>query len=177
VDSVVGSREENICPVCGEGYGTHERLVSHVRYNKLLDRESKFPVEGSHLSIPESELEAKPVVAITDIETLQKFFEDEMAEILCVVEGIDPVMSGTFQALQSYGKDDIVWNKNAYFRPCLNVHGAKIEIDLDDFHEIETDNASFRSDTQKTSNTSFLGRHRRRKMISRRKHDSFFTDS
>lgn len=172
-DSVVGSREEAICPVCGESFGTHERLVNHVRYNKIVESERDFPIEGSHLGIPESELNKKPDVPITDIQSFEKFFEDDMAEILCVVEGIDPVMSGTFQALQSYGKDDIVWNKNAYFRPCLNVDGSKIEIDLDDFHVVEMDNASFRSDTQKNP-TSFLGR-RRRKMVSRRRHDSFFT--
>ena len=148
-----------------------------MRYSKHFERESNFPVEGTHLSIPESELIKKPAVPITDIESFKKFFEDEMAEILCVVEGIDPVMSGTFQALQSYTKDDIVWDKNAYFRPCLNVHGTKIEIDLDDFHEIEQDNGSVRSDSQRSLNTSLLGRQRRGKMISRRKHDSFFTSN
>ena len=151
--------------------------MNHVRYNKLMDRDTGLPVEGSHLSIPDSELISKAAVPITDIEALQKFFEDDMAEILCVVEGIDPVMSGTFQALQSYGKDDIVWDKGAYFRPCLNVHGSKIEIDLDDFHEVEHENASFRSDKQKNSSSSFLSKRRRNKMVSRRRHDSFFTDS
>lgn len=136
-----------------------------------------MPIEGSHLSVPDSELDSKPAVPITNIETLKEFFEDEMAEILCVVEGIDPLMSGTFQALQSYGKDDIVWHKDAYFRPCLNVEGSKIEIDLDDFHEIEQENESVRSATQKNSNPSLLGKRRRRKMVSRRRHDSFFTDN
>lgn len=176
-DSAIGSREEVICPICGESYGTHERLVNHVRYTKLFEKESNFPLEGSHLSIPESDLTKEPAVPITDIESLKNFFEDEMAEILCVVEGIDPVMSGTFQALQSYTKDDIVWDKGAYFRPCLNVHGTKIEIDLDDFHEIEHDNACVRIDSQRKLNTSLFGRQRRRKMVSRRKHDSFFTNS
>lgn len=169
-------RDEMICPVCGESFGTHERLVNHVRYNKIVEMGRDIALEGSHLSIPESDLINKPAAPITDIEAFEKFFEDEMAEILCVVEGIDPVMSGSFQALQSYTKDDIVWHKGAYFRPCLNVDGTKIEIDLDDFHEIEMENASFRSDTQKSS-SSLFGRQRRRKMVSRRKHDSFFSGS
>lgn len=151
-----------------------------MRYNQLLEKSEGWPVEGSHLSIPEEDLINKPALPITDIETLKKYFEDEMAEILCVVEGIDPITSGTFQALQSYGKDDIVWHKDAHFRPCLNVEGSRIEVDLDVFHEIEQESASVRSDRlPKHTNSSFRkegsGRQRRRRMISRRKHDSFFT--
>ncbi len=151
-----------------------------MRYSKILDGNNGYPVAGCHLRITEEQLK-KPEVPISDIETLKKYFEDEMAEILCVVEGIDPLMSGTFQALQSYGKDDIVWEKGAFFRPCLNVDGSSIEINLDDFHEVEHDNISVRDDPppRNPNSSSFRrpstsGRLRRNRMISRRKHDSFF---
>lgn len=48
-------------------------------------------------------------------------------------------MSGTFQALQSYRIDDIVWGSDAGFRPCIHVEEDKqILVDLNLFHEIDT---------------------------------------
>ena len=55
-----------------------------------------------------------------------------------MVEAIDPLMSGTFQALHSYCFEDVVWNSNANFHPCitLNKH-RKLQIDLDRFHDVD----------------------------------------
>ena len=47
-------------------------------------------------------------------------------------------MSGTFQALQSYRIEDIVWDSDAGFRPCIHVtEDKKILVDLNLFHEID----------------------------------------
>ena len=46
-------------------------------------------------------------------------------------------MSGTFQALQSYRYEDIIWGINMNYAPCLQFDSEKITIDLDRFHEIE----------------------------------------
>lgn len=87
----------------------------------MVEKKDEYPVEGSHLSIKEEDL-LPPIYPMKNLEELKDFFKKEIAEIICVVEGIDPLMSGTFQALQSYTFDDIVWNENASYAPCLHIY-------------------------------------------------------
>eukprot|EP00522_Entomoneis_paludosa_P016587 CAMPEP_0172452828 /NCGR_PEP_ID=MMETSP1065-20121228/10367_1 /TAXON_ID=265537 /ORGANISM="Amphiprora paludosa, Strain CCMP125" /LENGTH=360 /DNA_ID=CAMNT_0013204949 /DNA_START=118 /DNA_END=1200 /DNA_ORIENTATION=+ len=136
VDSKTGGRDEVICPVCGESYGTHERWVKHVRYQKIVEEKEDYPIESTHLSIEEEDLK-EPIYPTTNLKELREFFKEEIAEIICVVEGIDPLMSGTFQALQSYRLEDIVWDENATYAPCLQIKKKDFAVDLDRFHEIE----------------------------------------
>jgi hypothetical protein len=51
-------------------------------------------------------------------------------------------MSGTFQALQSYRFEDIVWSESARFTPCLNMNGDYLQVNLDAFHGVETPSES-----------------------------------
>jgi hypothetical protein len=59
-----------------------------------------------------------------------------LSEIIVVVEGIDPLLSGTFQALHSYQFDDLVWHEHAVYSPCMQVHRDYVEVDLDEFHKV-----------------------------------------
>lgn len=56
--------------------------------------------------------------------------------MLAVFEAIDPLMSGTFQALQSYKIEDIVFGGD--FANCLKASSAHhaFEVDLKRFHDI-----------------------------------------
>ena len=137
VDSITASREEVICPICAESYGTHERWVRHVTFQRIVEHKDGYPVKGTHLSIPNAMLENAPAFPIQNVSELQTYFRNEIAEIVCVVEGIDPLTSGTFQALQSYRYEDIVWEADGRFQPCLNVEGRRIHVDMDRFHGIE----------------------------------------
>jgi hypothetical protein len=142
-DSVTCNREECICPICGESYGTHERLVHHIRFQQMIEIKDKYPVEGTHLSIDETILETSKY-PITDMLTLQQHFDSEISEVIAVVEGIDPIMSGTFQALHSYKMEDIVWDAQAEFTPCLDVNpnnGSALAVNLVKFHETQRRNA------------------------------------
>lgn len=134
VDSVTCNRDDVICPVCGESYGTHERWVRHVRYQRIVEQKDGYPTKGTHLSLTKRDL-VPPAEAITDIQDLRSFFKQEIAEVICVVEGIDPLTSGTFQSLQSYKFEDIVWDEDTQFAPCLKVSNGKIVVDLDRFHD------------------------------------------
>jgi hypothetical protein len=139
-DSINSGREECSCPICGEAYGFFERLVDHVRYNQMIETKDKFPREGTHLSIDDRFLE-KEEYPITDIEILKKHFTEEISEIIVVAEGIDPIMSGTFQALHSYKVEDIVWEADAEFVPCVGVDDVdrtSLRVDLDKFHLVHT---------------------------------------
>mmetsp|Transcript_20140 Transcript_20140/g.48102 ORF Transcript_20140/g.48102 Transcript_20140/m.48102 type:complete len:462 (+) Transcript_20140:43-1428(+) len=136
VDGATGGRDEFICPVCGESYGTHERWVRHVRYQKVIEANDEYPVENTHLSLKEEDL-IPPLYPTPSLKELREHFKEEIAEIICVVEGIDPLMSGTFQALQSYQFEDIVWNEKASFAPCLHIAKKDFTVDLDRFHEID----------------------------------------
>jgi hypothetical protein len=139
-DSITGNREEMVCPSCGEDFGTHERFVTHVRYQQLIETHDKVEIEGSHRSISQEDLVpgALHAVSCSDLSVLRTYFEDEIAEVMAVVEGIDPITSLTFQALQSYRDEDIIWNSSANFHPCIAVDTSrKLRVDLDRFHDID----------------------------------------
>jgi hypothetical protein len=128
VDSATANQEEIVCPVCGESYGTYERLRNHVRYNKIIEERDDFPVETSHLGF-----EVPEVTPLTLLE-VQQHMEANISEIVVIVEGIDPQLSGTFQALQSYKYEDIVWEGD--FEPCLSKRDNKFIVDMLKFQMI-----------------------------------------
>jgi hypothetical protein len=159
-DSITGNREEVICPSCGEDFGTHERFVKHVRYQKIIEEHDKVEMEGSHRAITEDDLLVLHSASCTDLTVLQEYFHDEIAEVVAVVEGIDPITSLTFQALQSYRYEDIIWSNHASFHPCIAVDKQRmLRVDLDRFHDV--DMTSSVSETDATpSNRRHLSRMR-----------------
>jgi hypothetical protein len=144
-DSINSNREEVICPVCGESYGTFERWQNHVVYQRIAEEMYKQTVQGTHLGLtntnlhPSSLNNCKP---IQDIQKLKEYFRKEVSEVICVVEGIEPLLSGTFSSLHSYQFEDIVFEENARFSPCVEAAKNRkgepfIRVDLDRFHGIE----------------------------------------
>lgn len=142
IDSATASREEIECPVCGESYGTYARWIRHVRYNQMIEAPEKYPPETSHQSIDLKKFEETQLPEVPTIEELQRHFMTNLSEIIVVVEGIDPQLSGTFQALQSYRYEDIAWD--CEFVPCLSVgamgaghsSGRGYVVDMAKFHQV-----------------------------------------
>jgi hypothetical protein len=133
VDSVTGNREEIVCPVCGESYGDFHRLRNHVQYQQLVEKKDDYPIEGSHRELQlESIPKRSPRPSLEEVQA-----KLPLQELICVVEGIDPLTSGTFQALQSYMPQDIEWA--ARFVPCLTSTTALATtfVDLEKFHQVE----------------------------------------
>ena len=97
VDSYTCNRDQLICPVCGESYGTYDRLKKHIEYNAMLESKENFPKEKSHAGVDISEKE--PPLTLDEV---RDHIESTLSEIIVVVEAIDPQLSGTFQSLQSY---------------------------------------------------------------------------
>lgn len=174
VDSLSGSREEFVCPICGESYGTFERWRKHVLFNRALEENENFPVAGTHLSLSKMDLTSNKYAPITDLEALERYFKDELSEIICVVEGIEPNVSGTFAALQSYRFEDIVFHAGARFAPCVEPITTRknscIRVDLDRFHDVVLD------EKLAQNNLSMLAKKERKPQRSNRPQDSFFTD-
>ena len=127
-DSGVSSREEIVCPICGESYGTYERLFNHVRYNQVVETKESYPTENTHLAFE------MPDISPITLEEVQRHIENTVSEIIVVVEGIDPQLSGSFQAVQSYKYDDIEFD--ADFAPCLLVQENKLTVDMRLFHDV-----------------------------------------
>jgi len=211
VDGATNSRDDVICPVCGESYGTLERWRNHVKFNQIAETKDEWPMEGSHQTIDIQEIErlmtTKDGVGILrptqDLTELEDYFRRNVSEIICVVEAIDPLQSGTFQALQSYRIDDIVWDTHLQFAPCLEVKEAPaktkkyagdgiFQVDLDRFHDICPDttasklNAPTAGETGNhflTDSGTFLQpvaptkRRRRCKTVSNRPGDSMFVSN
>lgn len=172
-DSVNCSREEFICPVCGESYGTYARWVKHVRYQRVVEEKDEYPVEGTHLELTPESFEPKeaPMFQPTgNIEELKEYFQHEIAEIICVVEAIEPISSGTFSALHSYRFEDVVFHPGATFRPCIEAvkteNDEYLRVDLDRFHGIDINNEAVKETKR-----------RRNPQRSLRPHDSFFSSA
>ena len=132
VDSRTGNIDQLVCPICSESYGDMDRLRAHVKFNQLIESTNCYPIEGSHQSVPLKDLHSPPSP------TLQEMKDSFPEEVLLVVEGIDPLMSGTFQALQSYKLEDVSWGGR--FVDCIVTgESATVTVDLKKFHCVEVD--------------------------------------
>lgn len=127
-DSAVGNREEIECPVCGETYGTYAQLERHINFQKIVEEHDAYPVEGTHRGFK------MPKIRPISLQEVKTYIENFMSEIIVVAEGIDPQVSGTFQALQSYKYEDIAWEGE--FEPCLVVRKGEFCVDLAKFHQV-----------------------------------------
>jgi hypothetical protein len=142
VDSRTGNIEQFVCPICSETYGDLNRLRAHVKYNQLIESHDQVPVEMSHqsLSLLTPSLLEKPLPPPTLADMKASFPE----EVLVVVEGIDPLTSGTFQGLQSYTMDDVSWD--ASFVNCVMTReeqqSSAITVNLRLFHAVTMMNSN-----------------------------------
>ncbi len=138
-DSQNSDRPEIICPVCGESFGTYERLASHVRFNKMIEEQEQYPIKDSHQAF-----EMPDTKSPLTLQEVTDHIERTMSEIVVVVEAIDPQLSGTFQANQSYKYEDIVFG--ADHEICTSVTADnKISVDMKNFHEIKYTNGNTNS--------------------------------
>ncbi|OEU19051.1 hypothetical protein FRACYDRAFT_183433 [Fragilariopsis cylindrus CCMP1102] len=131
VDSTTGSRDEINCPICGETFATYRLLQAHCDYNKMIEEREEYPIKISHRSF------VMPDITPISLSEVQQHVERTLSEIVVVVEAIDPQLSGTFQALQSYKYDDIEFG--ADFEHCMSVKENKIAVDMERFHNIKYD--------------------------------------
>jgi len=121
-----------ICPACGETYGSHYQLKKHINYSAMLESSDRdFPIRGSHRDPDLVEPYLVEPEEITE-EDIREHLKDK--EIMVVVEAIEPMVSGTFQALQSYKMSDVSFGGR--FAPCMSQNGGKIYVDVDRFHEV-----------------------------------------
>uniref|UniRef100_A0A7S2HQ77 C2H2-type domain-containing protein n=1 Tax=Helicotheca tamesis TaxID=374047 RepID=A0A7S2HQ77_9STRA len=186
VDSYTGNRDGLQCAVCGETYGTTQNLVRHIRMCQLVEEHDDYPVKGSHRELDVAMIVSgnnnnnvsKGVstfhrggvnkngtsFACADgnssdeqwYDDFREYLTTSQIEILCVFEAIEPLFSGTFQCMQSYTIDDIVFGRE--FAPCMlygeesaenerkwwhrlllgysNDNDVAARVDLDRFHEI-----------------------------------------
>merc|ERR1712157_309484 len=117
-------------PICGDAFGTRERLWKHIRYNQTLERYCDIPEDlpGTHLFLGKQE---DPPAKQSNFNDLKSFWDENHMEVIAVIEGIDPLTSGTFQALQSYQKEDIVFGGS--FAKCFTDDNV---VDFDLFHTV-----------------------------------------
>lgn len=177
-DSYTGSQDFLRCVICGETYGTLLNLIQHITYNQHTEKHDEVPVLGSHQELDVKNLfkeilgKSESAKASSDRNLLndvgndidkspapwydefRKYLRECNIEIICVMEAIDPITSGTFQAIQSYTIDDIEFD--VAFAPCVladkdegrkdtswmrrlfvgrSADGRSVKIDLDSFHE------------------------------------------
>lgn len=131
-DQMCGSNAACCCPVCGETYETFENLERHIAFNKVLeDADKNLPIEGTHRDTNIVKPKLTKRFELTKDDIMKNLIGKE---ILVVVEGIEPIVSGTFQALHSYKLEDIEFD--SCFAPCVSKTNGKAAVDLDRFHEV-----------------------------------------
>lgn len=132
-DMLTGSLSSMPCPICGETFETPEQLKAHIDYYKIIEEynEPPIPIKGTHRdpNIITPKLTKK--FELTK-EMIMENLKDK--EIVVVLEGIEPMHSGTFQALHSYRLEDIAFD--ARFAPCMSRTDTQAYVDLDDFHRV-----------------------------------------
>mmetsp|Transcript_22808 Transcript_22808/g.33802 ORF Transcript_22808/g.33802 Transcript_22808/m.33802 type:complete len:452 (-) Transcript_22808:159-1514(-) len=144
LDQLAGNSGGVPCPVCGEAYETVEQLETHIKFNKILeDADKNVPLQGTHRDPNIVKLNLTKKLELTE-EVIVEHLKDK--EIICVVEGIEPMISGTFQSLHSYKLEDIVFESK--FTPCVCKENGKIFVDLDNFHSVEKISTLNRSDDE-----------------------------
>jgi hypothetical protein len=139
VDSYTGNRDGIICPVCCESYGTFERFKKHVRYNKMLENYCDIPektlaTETHHILDDATLQKMKDSISLEGVtyEDINRYWQETKMEVVVIVEGIDPITSGTFQALHSYQAEDIFYGGK--FAVSFT---AENEVDFDLFQTVE----------------------------------------
>ena len=144
VDSHTGNRDEIICPICGEAYGTYKRLQKHIDYNAMIESTTSttennfiFPKGKSHIDF------IVPKIEPLTLEEVRNHIEHTLSEIIVVVEAIDPQLSGTFQSLQSYKYNDIVFG--AEFTNCMSSKDGIFCVDMKRFHKTCSQSSSIHS--------------------------------
>ncbi|CAB9514271.1 activated inward rectifier potassium channel 3 [Seminavis robusta] len=185
-DGDTAGRDDVICPVCGESYGTLHRWKNHVRFQQIVEAKDEYPISGTHLSLDMEQIENQAGLKSTrDLVELKDYFENNVSEVICVVEGIDPLQSGTFQSLQSYRFEDLVWEANSQFAPCLEViegnrrQPRSFQVDLDRYHDIVLDPELVEAEKAAVNaeKTGPKKKHRRIKSSSRRYGDALFSSA
>ncbi|GMH85025.1 hypothetical protein TrST_g12839 [Triparma strigata] len=143
-DSRAGNRDGLQCLSCGESYGSWENLVRHIKYSRIVEKADAYPKQQGCCRHLDLDIDTSPPApALSDRashEEFDSYFRSEGVEILAVLEAIDPLMSGTFQALQSYTIDDISFGGE--FTNCIRK-GKKsnaFEVDFTKFHSISHSN-------------------------------------
>lgn len=146
LDSATGNRNGLQCRLCGETYYTRNNLAQHIIFQSFSEKHGGIPVEGSH-----QELDVDAVLHFCSKGKDREISLDEIKahiagevephesiEILALMEGIEPLLSGTFQSMQSYTIDDIEFESE--FVDCLVVdklsssYAAKMDLNL--FHKV-----------------------------------------
>ncbi|KAL3918462.1 MAG: hypothetical protein SGILL_004225, partial [Bacillariaceae sp.] len=118
-----------ICPVCGECFGTYERLKAHVEYAAMCDERDNFPKEKSHVGFVVPEIE--PLT----LEEVREHIEKMLSEIVVAIEAVDPQLSGGFQSIQSYKYEDIEFG--CEFSDCiLSQRNDNFVVDMEKFHGV-----------------------------------------
>jgi len=132
-DSTTGGRDGMPCPICGEMFGTSMRLANHISYCTIVEKHDGVPIKGSHQQLSNQDIKRLTNTKFPEAtyDDIRDYCETSKLEIIVIVESINPLTSASFQAIQSYQSDDIVFGGK--FVPVFTEDN---EVDLEKFHEV-----------------------------------------
>lgn len=139
-DSESGNRSSCVCPFCGSSFGTATQLQVHCYHSAKGDVKAGLPEEHCHRELTKDELQEMSHEDPTR-EDLHTHLTLNFAEVVVLVEGIEPTTSSTLQARHSYlvggpnNVADVSWDME--FAECVRVPhegNAGLMLDLGRFH-------------------------------------------
>eukprot|EP01029_Cantina_marsupialis_P032513 TRINITY_DN9957_c0_g1_i1.p1 TRINITY_DN9957_c0_g1~~TRINITY_DN9957_c0_g1_i1.p1 ORF type:complete len:147 (+),score=46.19 TRINITY_DN9957_c0_g1_i1:182-622(+) len=134
IDADTHSRDDQVCGICGESFGTYEQLFNHTNYNVALEELEMPEIKIRHKKIPPP---AKPISPNIQIKQVLDRMKAKKMEIVVVLEGIDPPTSCTIQARHSYCIEDMLVNHE--FAQCVYHSSNKDDhliMDFEHFHNV-----------------------------------------
>eukprot|EP00929_Paragymnodinium_shiwhaense_P015108 TRINITY_DN123125_c0_g1_i1.p1 TRINITY_DN123125_c0_g1~~TRINITY_DN123125_c0_g1_i1.p1 ORF type:complete len:583 (+),score=124.64 TRINITY_DN123125_c0_g1_i1:97-1845(+) len=147
-----GNRYLTSCPVCGECFYRPELMQLHAEY---LSRPGTSDEEHKELAATLREELDPRRQANNRRQDIKDFLDTRFAEVVCILEGVDPVSGASVQARHSYAAEEIVWDH--HFVDCVKdavkPNGKPcVCIDFEEFHEIEPDERWFEEQEEHCSN-------------------------
>ena len=121
-------------------YSSLSNLARHISHNQRVEKQSAPTIKGCHDVIDVAKLvsdnTADDLGSREAYAQLTEFWSASDMEIVCIFEAIDPLMSGSFQSLQSYTVDDIAFGGE--FKSCVRAMkgSSAANVELDDFHSV-----------------------------------------
>ena len=135
--TVIDGDQQRTTHVNSGAFPVNDYQFPEIIQNKGKNIPSTKPTSISNSNVDiESEVEKLKALE-KEKDEIQKFLEDKNAEIVVVLEGVDPMTSHNVQSYHSYVSEEIKWDH--FFVNCASVVNGKLTVVYDVFYALWLD--------------------------------------
>lgn len=135
--TVIDGDQQRTTHVNSGAFPVNDYQFPEIIQNKGKNIPSTKPTSISNSNVDiESEVEKLKALE-KEKDEIQKFLEDKNAEIVVVLEGVDPMTSHNVQSYHSYVSEEIKWDH--FFVNCASVVNGKLTVVYNVFYALWLD--------------------------------------